>query len=243
MLKFFVVSIAISFILSPNLMGKEETFVGHAKDKDGKVQYIEKHKTTIENGITKKILTTYHEPDSDKEFARLTSDFSKNALVPELTYVDTRNNYRVESKVEGKNVQLLRKGKKRGRTVSKTKEFEINNGTMMSQGYHNFIVSKMDQFSPGQEIEIEFIAANKLASFDFKVRYTGPKKLKISKKEKDLAPVGFELEINSWLIGMFAPKLLVTYDKKSKRILQFKGITNILAANGDAQDLTIDYSY
>ncbi len=234
----YLTYLTAAFLLIPTISIAEakdqvEVFKGIAKDKEGKVVYIEEHETKIQDGSTVSIITKYLEPKKSEPFAIMKSDFSKNRLVPEMIFEDFRNNYKVESKLSNGKVELYKNYKRRGRTTTKNESFEISDKLMMSQGYHNFIVSQMEKFKPGEEIKIEFLAANRLEKYDFNVRLTS----------SNADTLNFELEIDSWLIGMFAPKLKVSYDRKTKRILSFEGITNILASNGDAQDLKIEYSY
>lgn len=224
--------ILVSFSLTVSAL----TFEGIAKDRKGKAQYIENHVTTIKDGVTVKIITTYLEPGTRKEFARLESDFSKNPFVPDMFYEDKRNRYRVDAKVDGDKVVLMKTETKRGQKRTRKREINIKSNLMMSQGYHNFIVQNMDTFKPGQEIPIIFLAANRMEAFDFKVTYQGP-------ESKGSNRVKFKLEIDNWFIGMFAPELKVTYDKKTKRILAFDGVTNVLDEDGEVQDLVIEFTY
>ena len=51
------------------------------------------------------------------------------------------------------------------------------------------------------------------------------------------------LKLANWFLGVFAPELQLTYDKKNKKLLQYQGVSNIKDDSGSNQDVTIRYQY
>ncbi len=49
------------------------------------------------------------------------------------------------------------------------------------------------------------------------------------------------LEFDSWFIRLFAPHLDITYNKSTKKIVQYYGPSNILDESGEIQNVHIFY--
>jgi len=60
---------------------------------------------------------------------------------------------------------------------------------------------------------------------------------------EDGGTANFKIEINNWFLRIFAPHLLVKYDRLSKRIVWYQGLSNLRTDEGDNQNVTIDYFY
>lgn len=222
-------------ILFLSQLGLAYKFSGMAKDKEGKEVYFEQHQVVEQGDVLVSIDTRYLRPDKKTEFAYLKSSFAKHPYVPELEFYDERFNVKAWSTVEGNKVTLHKEYMKRGKKRVDTKSFEIEDRMMLSQGYHNYIVKNLDSFKVGEEFPIKFLAAKKLDYYDFRLKYHGP----IS-EGADI--VKLELIIDNWLIKMFAPSIVVTYNKKTKRLLSFSGLTNIPSDGDDNQNLSMTYT-
>jgi hypothetical protein len=52
-----------------------------------------------------------------------------------------------------------------------------------------------------------------------------------------------EVEIDSWFLRLFAPKLELTYDIKNKRLARYKGSSNLQSDKGDIMNVEIIYRH
>ena len=51
------------------------------------------------------------------------------------------------------------------------------------------------------------------------------------------------LKLNHWLFRYFAPTLRLVYDSNSKKLVEYRGISNILDTDGNRQDVRIINKY
>ena len=51
------------------------------------------------------------------------------------------------------------------------------------------------------------------------------------------------LELDNWLLAVFAPSLKLVYDKSNRRLIEYEGLSNIPDSGGDRQDVRIIYEY
>ena len=51
------------------------------------------------------------------------------------------------------------------------------------------------------------------------------------------------VELDSWFLRMAVPPILLTYDRESRRLLRFRGISNIRGEQGHTQKVDIQYRY
>jgi hypothetical protein len=55
--------------------------------------------------------------------------------------------------------------------------------------------------------------------------------------------VTFALEADNWLLRLLAPKLEVQYDLTTRRLISYRGPSNLLSDNRTVQNVTITYRY
>ena len=51
------------------------------------------------------------------------------------------------------------------------------------------------------------------------------------------------LEIDNWLLRIFAPYVEAVYDVETRRLVRYEGVSNLASASGDYEKVTITYSY
>jgi len=55
--------------------------------------------------------------------------------------------------------------------------------------------------------------------------------------------VDFKVKIENWFLRAFAPELEFKYDRKTDRIVWYKGISNIKSETGKNMNVEIEYKY
>jgi hypothetical protein len=63
-------------LISLEIMAKEVLYTGIAKNENGGVAYIEKHKVVYKSGKIQTADTTYYAPDGKRIIAEMNSEFS-----------------------------------------------------------------------------------------------------------------------------------------------------------------------
>lgn len=231
MINFFFLFLFLFKIVFGNIV---ETYDGEARW-DDKLVYTEKHTVVYtDSKKPQKAMTQYFNPDG-KLIAELNSDFSKSITSPEHTFQDFRSGHRHGIRLEGDKVVLFKQDKGELEVTKALNPAENANRTYFGcQGLHYFLREKMDEVNGKKELPIVFITPGNLDNYNFELEYVG---------EKPGGLIDYEIEIDNFFLRIFAPKLKVTYDKNLKRIVYYKGISNLLTDKGDNQKVIITYKY
>lgn len=233
-------SFAIALLLSGILCAKEtkesHDFFGTAKDESGEVVYYEDHHVEYtQEGHVAKIETKYLRPNKDREvFARLESRFDQSKFVPESEFEDLRFKHIEKTYVDAsKNKLTIEHIDKK----DKSKEvLELTRNMVLGQGYHNYIITHLNKFKPNEKRTLDFVVPAKQTFYKFDLTYLG-------KKSKSSQNVTLRLDITNWFLKLFASKIEVEYDPETKRLMAYRGLTNIVNDEGDNQSLNITFEY
>jgi|GEM_PF-1374943 hypothetical protein len=230
--------IFLSLFYISNVFGAQDynKFVGTAKNDAGKVVYYEDHQVEHnEQGQITRIQTRYLRPNDKKDiFARLESKFMTSSFVPVSTFEDFRNGHQEKTSLENGKLIIVHSNTS---TDKKSKEsMKITSNMVMGQGYHNYIVSNLQEFKVNEKRTLDFVVPAKQTYYKFDLTYLG-------KKDEKSNLVTFRLDITNWFLSLFASKIEVDYDPKSKRLMGYRGLTNIEDDNGDNQSLNITFQY
>jgi len=229
-----LLQIAVFFLSNVSAHARTDEFQGTARS-GGKVVYIEKHRLELDaSGKLLTAKTRYESPDG-KPIAELESDFTRSLMVPDHVMRDLRTGGEEGLRREGAALILFDrvKGKdERTRTLtSKDAEQRILVGC---QGLNYYVLNNLDSFSGETVVPLRFLIPGKLDYYDFDMR-------EVESPDKNLAE--FEIKIRNWFLKLFAPSLRVRYDRATKRIVWYEGISNLLSDSGSNQKVEIEYRY
>lgn len=202
---------------------------GVAKTLDGKtILYTERHEITLNSdGISQKIETSYLRPDGTL-FAKNVADFSKNKTVPETQFEDLRFKKKEELTFLPDGKQILLKIVKDGKPEEE--KFTLTEKMVVGQGFDNFIKINFDKLIKNQ-ISISFGVLAKLDFFDFTAQARN-----VSSKY-----VTFGINVSNLFLSFFVSELQVTYDRETKQLITYKGLSNLPDDRGNDQSVLIEY--
>lgn len=236
-IKYFIILHALQ--ISTLLMAQEyNKFSGTAKNEAGEIVYYEDHQVEHnDKGQVKRILTRYLRPNQNKDiFARLESKFHKSNFVPESLFEDFRNDHIEKTSLDLKKNHLIIKHSTKSSGETSEKVLDLTKQMVMGQGYHNYIVENLKEFEVDETRTLDFVVPAKKDYYKFNLTYLGQKNSK-----SDI--VTFRLDITNWVLRLFASKIEVDYDPGTKRLMAYRGLTNIENDKGDSQSLNITYEY
>lgn len=238
-MKLHVVLFASSLLVGvPALFASKNQVVrvyeGIAKNTDGKVTYVEKHKTTFDaSGNVLSAKTDYVKEDGTL-LGRIDSDFTSNLTAPTHTFYDNRNGEEHGIRYEGDQIILFLKEKGKKEETKKIDKSIAGDGIIVGcQGLHYYLRQNFEKVMKKKVLPIKMLIPGKLDYYSFE--------MKLDKEKGDL--VTFDIEIESFFLKFFAPSLQITYDKKSRNLLTYAGVSNILDDKGDVQNVRITYNY
>lgn len=206
---------------------RKEFYFGYAKSSNGALLYEEHHEVEFNAERIIHSNTKYYKADG-KHFATMDSDYSKSVEMPTYSFIDMNRGYE-----EG---LYFKNGKYFIYFQEKNKEREIKEleeeFAFSCQGWHYFLVNNLEKIDQ-DNLKFLLILPRKLAVFKFEFE-----KIKSTNQllEVNLYP-------SNWFIRIFAPSLRLIYDKTSKKLVQYNGVSNIQKENGDTQEVEITYKY
>lgn len=232
-MKKLLYGLGLSFLLlwsfSQEAMALEEkTHLAVAyKDKE-KTQplYTEKHKAYYKNSYLVKSTNDYFDM-SGKKIAELNSDYSKNFHMPTYVFKDLRTGAEEGLRLSNNQYYIYRKkpGKQEEQTL-----LENPKDLFSCQGWHYYLLSNLAKVER-EIIKLKLILPSRLDFYGFRAR--------LIKADGNL--LHLRIELDSWLLRIFADHLSITYDKESKKLVYYSGISNILDEKGETQDVHIFY--
>ena len=223
-----IVTSLLTVLSSASLAVEKEVHWGEARNEQGELVYKEKHSVTREGDRVITSLTEYINP-AGQVIATMESDYSQNISMPTYVFEDHLRGYREGLRKENGNYIIFKQS--RG---SKEETGAVTNteDVFSCQGWHYYLVNNLAALEK-ENVALNLILPSELKALPFeiqKVRSTGDR-------------VEAVLKFNHWLFRYFAPTLRLVYDRKSKKLVEYTGISNILDSKGDRQDVKIVYRY
>lgn len=200
---------------------------------ESKIIYTENHTLTYDDkNLLKQTKTEYYSV-GNKLLATLISDFTKSLSSPdyEMTYITNGNKEGLRrmgdqiilfDHVAGKNERV--------KTIEEKKTQEKI--LMAGQGFNYYLIDNLQEVKEKKILPIRLLIPGKLDYYDFRVKFLD---------EDKAGNMNFELSVDSWVLRMIAPTLYVKYNKNEKRIVWYKGLSNIPDEKGKTQTVEINY--
>lgn len=191
--------------------------------------YRELHQVTYDGDRVLAATTRYLLPDG-KVRATLDSRFPGTAYLPDYTFKDSQGS--IEEGVRCCSTDSTLEVHHQG----KSKKLGFKPDWVSGQGFHYFSKDSLEKLAAGEQRLLEFLIPSRLEPFSFRIR---------SGENTDLSKSRVEvvLEVQSWILRLFAPKIRATYDLKTRRLVHYLGPSNLLDAKGDVQTVEIHYQY
>lgn len=225
-LALFVFSHFVSF------SGYALELIGTAKHiKTGEVLYIEKHEiASDEKGLNRMIQTEYQKPDG-KVFASMKTDFQEDPFLPKIDFADSRFSF-LETQVYDKKLKKLTLVKsENGKEISR-KSLDVVDNMVSGQGFTNFIKVNFDA-PEKSHIKFNFVVLAKMDFYQFDILVKG---------SEDKNAKKFQLSPGHLIFRLFLKPIEVSYDAKTKRILTYLGLSNIMTDEHKSQEVLITYA-
>lgn len=195
--------------------------------------YTENHKETFEENRIVKSFISYQDTNNI-EFCTKEMTFNADSTKPNFVMKDKRDGY-----IEGS--ELLSDNRVRVFTRATFDDpiqedtLEIDEEFVIDAGLTYFFRENWDELLSGEIISFYFVAPAKLNYFRFRVsKYDEPI---IDGREA----MTIELELNNWLLRQFVSSVFISYDKETKKILKYEGISNINNDLGKSHFVKIDF--
>ncbi len=184
--------------------------------------YTESHWSRFENNLLSERTVLYRCPDGTP-FARKVISYAPSRLAPAFDFKDARLDYREGLRWKNGRASVWFDGSEGYR------EQQLQNAPNLvaDAGFDGFIRSRWPQLLGDRREQLQFAVPSRLDSYGFHLQRVGPAVY------REQAAQTFRLGLDG-LLGLVAPDIEVTYGSTSKRLLRFKGLSNIRDDKGRA---------
>lgn len=201
--------------------------------KDGTTVYDERHEAEYRDGKIFRSRTDYLSPDGTP-LAYIESFFTESLTAPSHIFVDYRTGFSHGTRYEnGLPVLFAQEEGKAERSRVLTERSDGRALMVGCQGLFYYLQENFDQVREQRRIPVRLLITGPLDVYDFELEYLG---------EKD-GVADLVLHISNRFLRLFAPKLEVRYDTVDKKMLYYRGLSNIQDDRGKLQTVEILYTY
>jgi len=214
--------------------GHVERFYGYAFDLGtNQYAYTELHERNYVDGEWVTGTQTFFAPDGS-EFGRKTLDFAKDPFLPLYTLDLSREGY-MEGITDNGGVIVMTK---RGARDAKVQGGSVTRDGLMvaDTGFPRLLTARFDELARGETLRFRVAAVSRLEAYKFKARriddvvFEGRPAMRI------------QADMDS-MLKLFAGPLVFTYDAETKRLVEYRGTSNIRnPATGEAYNVRVLYT-
>jgi hypothetical protein len=211
------------------------SFVGVAHDvKSNQILYQESHSVVLNDERAYKTSSVQYTDEAGQIFANKSLDFTDSLLAPDVYFNDTRvgTSVKVDSKKSALTVNY--------QSASDRAEAVIKTAPMMvvDAGFDQMLLKYWDKVLNQQSLDFEFLAPTRAEFISFTLT-------PISQNKETIR---FRLAPSNFVLRLLVDPIMLTYDKSTKRILIYEGLTNIEEVKqgkptGDYYVARIEYEY
>ncbi|TDG11910.1 hypothetical protein E2F43_16215 [Seongchinamella unica] len=109
-------------------------------------------------------------------------------------------------------------------------------GVVIDAGFDHYVRLRWEQLVSGETVRFAFLVVGRQQPLD----------MVASKAAAESCAQGrmcFRVALDNWLLSRLVAPIWLEYDAQSRRLLQFRGVSNIRDAQGRSQQVRIDYRY
>lgn len=204
--------------------------VGTAYDSDGKrVLYREYYYLYPRDGRAEVI----YRNDSDREIVEKVLHIGRTTVAPSFEQRDLRTGEVLAAQWRGDVVQLARRD--HSDDDLRTRRVDPTGKMVIDAGFDNFIRQHFARLLDGDTLEFDFALPARLTTVVLQVRQR-------SCDDGD-DRVCFRVSADNWMARLLSTPIDLEYDLDRRRLLTFRGVSNIAAADGSSQHVVIRYRY
>jgi hypothetical protein len=215
--------------------GRTRRYVGKAYDLEtGDFIYTENHTEHYEDGKHAFSIVSYRDPKGE-EMVRKRIVFRKSRSAPTFRAVDYRTGYLEAAMPAEDGYRLTCRPIRSSETESTV--VDIPEPAVIDGGFDYFIRDNWDDLVAGKNLTLYFAVVHRLDYAKFSLRKVG------RVMRQGVRCVQFRLRVTGLLARLFVDPIDVAYDLEHKRLIEYKGVSNIHDDTGTCYDARIVFTY
>ena len=215
--------------------GEERNYRGEAYNlQTGEFLYSENHQELYENGQHVASVVSYRDA-MGREIVRSESVLRSSRTTPDFRSEDQRTGYTEGAQAVANGTRLFWREDKarseRGRTL------RIPAPGVIDAGFDYFIRENWDELAAGKALIFHFAVPHQLDYYHFRVGKSGEVTL------DGIRCIQFRLAPAALLARLFVDPIYVAYDVDHRRLMDYRGVTNIPDDKGKNHRAWITFTY
>ena len=205
-----------------------EIYAGDAYDlKTGELLFREAHYRYATESIAQQ-LVLYRCPDG-RPFARKLSRDDGDAQAPDFDMVDARLNYQegVRRLADRREVYV----KRTAELPEQAEQLAVPPDGVIDVGFDEFARRHWDDLAAGKTLSLPFLVPSRRVFYSFKAK---------TDDSISATTMTVRLSIGAWY-AFLVPHIDVIYDRASRRLVRYEGLSNIRNAQGKSYNVRIEF--
>ena len=198
------------------------------------VLYTEKYEVQLREAAPLLVKTEYRSA-SGELIAERSLDFSRHPYKPDYRLVDIRDGYE-----EGAEIRSVQDGKAEMRVFVresrkkslKDKIIRVPEPAVVDGGFNTFIKAHWNKLMGGKRVPFSFVAPNRLDYFAFEA---------VPEDSRDKDTRSFLIRPENKALRLLVDPIRVTYDVASRRMTEYRGLSNINNSEGKSFPIRLEY--
>jgi hypothetical protein len=205
------------------------SFAGEAFGTDGRLRYVESHAfEATPSGVRQ--VTIYRDPGG-RQIGRMEADYGTYRFAPEYRMVDLRHDTEEIVRRDGSQVHVeVRRG---DRVRSKTLQLSGERELIVGPGFNEFIKANWDTLLSGRTLVCDFVVPSRLQAVAFRIRHTPD--------GQSSRGYRFTVSVDNAFLRLLAPELVVEYDRQTRALLAYDGLSNVNDERNKSQTVAIRF--
>lgn len=220
-------------LFAASALADDVTFTGYARSLDGgELLYVETHAIADAGGAREKRVVMYRCRADSQPFARKLLEYGSERTVPGFDFDDARSGFAEGLRRDSRGLTVFARA---GAHAPMVAEPLVSSGDLVADaGFDEFVRERWDSLERGTVSKVSFVVPSLGDSVSFRVRKVGETAI-----DGDAASV-IRMSMAGPL-GWFLPDIDVTYRIRDRRLLRYRGTTNIRDAGGALLKAQIDF--
>jgi hypothetical protein len=209
------------------------TFTGYARSLDtGELLYIESHAVSGAGSAQEKRVVLYRCSANSPPFARKLLDYGSARTAPAFDFDDARSGFAEGLTRDSRGLTVFARAGAQAEVRAESLDAAAE--LVADAGFDEFVRERWDSLERGTVSKVPFVVPSLRESVNFRVR-----KVDETHIGGDVASV-IRLSLAGPL-GWFVPDIDVSYRKHDRRLMRYRGTTNIRDAAGELLKAQIDF--
>ncbi len=162
-------------------------------------------------------------------------NFEKDILKPDFRLEDLRNGYREGAEFMGSTIRVFSGGSPDDPFEEKL--LAVPEPAVIDAGFNFFVEKNWDRIMSGEVLAFNFIAPSQLDYFSLRVYKTGETVI------QGRPAVLLNMDVDNFFVRLFVEAIHMTYDKDTRRLMVYDGISNIYNNDGKSHKVKMEFKY